>query len=48
MRYLATTNMSWLVVPVLAIVGAAYVWVAGKLLPYEEPKSALRRVRRAA
>jgi hypothetical protein len=43
MRYLATTNMGWIVVPVLAIVGAAYVWIVSKLLPYEQPKPEQRR-----
>lgn len=48
MRYFATTNMGWLVVPLLAIIGAAYIWVVGKLLPYEQPKPEQRRISRAA
>lgn len=49
MRVLPTVHqMGYLVIPVLLVVAAAFIWIASKLLPYEQPKTQPRRVNRAA
>lgn len=32
MRYLIGSQMAWVAVPFIALIGAAYVWVADRLL----------------
>jgi hypothetical protein len=49
MRMALTTNLSWLGVPVVALVGIAYIWVVSALLGREQhPKVAAARIDRAA
>jgi hypothetical protein len=49
MRMALTTNLSWLGVPVVALVGIAYIWVVSALLGREQhPKVDVARVDRAA
>jgi hypothetical protein len=49
MRMALTTNLSWLAVPVVALVGIAYIWVVNALLGREQhPKVDVARVDRAA
>jgi hypothetical protein len=49
MRMALTTNLSWLGVPVVALVGIAYIWVVSALLGREQqPKVDVARIDRAA
>ncbi len=49
MRMALTTNMGWLAIPVVALIGIAYVWVVSALLGREQhPKVEVARVKRAA
>ena len=45
MRMALTTNMGWLAVPLLAIVGIAYIWIVSALLGREQsPRTRESRV----
>jgi len=49
MRMALTTSAGWLAVPVVALVGIAYMWVVSALLGREQhPKVDVARVDRAA
>jgi hypothetical protein len=49
MRMALTTNLSWLAVPLVALVGIGYMWVVSALLGREQhPKVDVARVDRAA
>ena len=48
MRVLPTSEMGYLVIPVLLVVAVAYMWIVSKLVHVEQPESEQRRVGRAA
>ena len=48
MRVLPTSEMGYLLIPVLMVVAVAYIWIVSKLMPVEQPTAKQRRVNRAA
>lgn len=49
MRMALTSNMGWLAVPLIALIGIAYIWVVSALLGREQqPKADRAPVERAA
>lgn len=51
MRYAIGSQLGWIVVPAIILVGAAYVWVVGRLLsrkPQTDTREQAPGVRKAA
>jgi hypothetical protein len=42
MRYVIGSQITWAIVPALLLVGAAYVWVVGRLLSRKQPEVGMR------